>query len=145
MSDEKPKCNSFVHKMIIQLNMFTTSMKHQINYHMKSTMVVVVEDWRRGKWNVKIFRINVIHVSSATILAMVRYSTSMLDQEMVFCFFAHQEMRFPLRNVQYPVVERLVVGQLVQSISEKAYRSSVVLEVRCKPMSIMPLMYLKIR
>ena len=53
-------------------------------------------------------------------------------------------MRFPPRNVQYLVMDRRVVGHLAQFASEKAQRSSVVLEVKCKPMSIMPLTYLKI-
>ena len=41
-------------------------------------------------------------------------------------------------------MDRRVVGHLAQFASEKAQRSSVVLEVKCKPMSIMPLTYLKI-
>ena len=53
-------------------------------------------------------------------------------------------MRFPPRNVQYLVMDRRVVGHLAQFASEKAQRSSVVLEVKCKLMSIMPLTYLKI-
>ena len=43
LSDEKSKCNSFAHKMVIQLNVFTTSMKHQIYCHVKSTCVITVK------------------------------------------------------------------------------------------------------
>jgi hypothetical protein len=53
-------------------------------------------------------------------------------------------MRFPPRNVQYPVVEHLVVGHPAQSVSEKAQRLSVVLIVKYKLKSIVPLIYLKI-
>nr|CAN61060.1 hypothetical protein VITISV_018741 [Vitis vinifera] len=55
-----------------------------------------------------------------------------------------REMRFPPRNVQYPVMDHRVVGDPAQYASDKAQRSSVVLEVKCKSMSIVPLTYLKI-
>ena len=40
LSNEKSKCNSFAHKMVIQLDVFATSMKHRIYYHVKSTCVI---------------------------------------------------------------------------------------------------------
>jgi predicted NAD-dependent protein-ADP-ribosyltransferase YbiA (DUF1768 family) len=83
-------------------------------------------------------------MSSAVVFVIARYFASVLDREIVGCFFAYHEMRFPSRNVQYPVVEHLVVGHPAQSVSEKAQRSSVVLAVKYKPMLSVPLTYLKI-
>jgi hypothetical protein len=45
-------------------------------------------------------RMKASHVSSAVVLAITRYSASVLDREIVCCFFAHHEIRFPPRNVQ---------------------------------------------
>ena len=64
---------------------------------------------------------------------MARYSASVLEREMVGCFLAHQEIMLCPKNMQKPIVDRLVVGQPVQSASEKAKRSSVVSLVKYKP------------
>ena len=45
-------------------------------------------------------RMKASHVSSAVVLAIARYSASVLDREIVCYFFAHYEIRFPPRNVQ---------------------------------------------
>jgi hypothetical protein len=87
----------------------------------------------------------VSHVSFTVVLDMALYSASVLERETVGYFFAHQEMRLLLRNVQYPVVERLVIEQPPQSASKKAQRSSVEWEVKFNPVSIVPLTYLKMR
>ena len=60
LSDEKYKCNLFAHKMVIQFDVFATSMKHQIYCHVKSTCVITVESWCRCQQNVKIFK-NKLH------------------------------------------------------------------------------------
>jgi hypothetical protein len=44
LSDEKSKGNTFMQKMIIQLNMFAMSVKHRIDHHVQSTEIVTVED-----------------------------------------------------------------------------------------------------
>jgi hypothetical protein len=90
-------------------------------------------------------RMKVSHVSYVVVCAIALYSASVLKRETVGCFFAHHEMRLLPRNVQYPIVERLVVEQPAQSASEKAQRSSVEWEVKFKPVSIVPLIYLKMR
>jgi hypothetical protein len=87
----------------------------------------------------------VSHVSFTIVLDMALYSASVLERETVGYFFAHQEMRLLPRNVQYPVVEHLVVEKPPQSASEKAQRSSVEWEVKFNPVSIVPLTYLKMR
>jgi hypothetical protein len=44
LSDEKSKGNTFMQKMIIQLNMFAMSVKHRIDHHVQSTEIVTAED-----------------------------------------------------------------------------------------------------
>jgi len=44
LSDEKSKGNIFMHKMVIQLNMFAMSVKHRIDHHVQSIEIVTVED-----------------------------------------------------------------------------------------------------
>jgi hypothetical protein len=44
LSDEKSKGNIFMHKMVIQLNMFAMSVKHRIDRHVQSIEIVTVED-----------------------------------------------------------------------------------------------------
>lgn len=84
-------------------------------------------------------------MSSVVVWAVAQYSAPVLDHESVFYFFAHYDMSLLLRKVQYPVVERLVVGQPIQYASEKAHRSSLVWEVNFRTKLIVPLTYHKIR
>lgn len=43
---------------------------------------------------------NVSQVNSAAVLAIARYSASVLEREIVDCFLAHQEIMFYPKNVQ---------------------------------------------
>ena len=63
---------------------------------------------------------------------------------MVGYFLAYYDVIFLPKNVQKSVVDLQVVGQPVQSASEKPQRSSVVSLVKCKPKWMEPLTYLKI-
>lgn len=139
LSDEKSKCNSFMHKMVNQLNVFITSMKHQIYCHMKSSYVVAVENWSRCQSNVKIFKDehHPCEFSCCVCYGLILHFSAGPRDDMLL--FAHHEMRFPPRNVQYPVVERLVVGHLTQSALERAQGSFLYWPVvKCKPMFIVP-------
>ena len=44
LSDEKIKGNTFTHKVVIQFNVFATSVKHGIDSHVQGTEIVTVED-----------------------------------------------------------------------------------------------------
>jgi len=44
LSDEKSKGSIFMHKMVIQLNMFAMSVKYRIDRHVQSIEIVTVED-----------------------------------------------------------------------------------------------------
>ena len=91
------------------------------------------------------YKIKINHVSSAVVLDIALYSTSVLEHDTICCFFAHQEMMFLPIKTQYPVVEHLVVRHLAQSSSEKAKRSSEVLAEKCRPMLSVPFTYHIIR
>lgn len=54
LSNEKSKGNTFAYKIVIQLNVFATSMKHRIDSHVQRTEIITVEDWRRSMWDAKI-------------------------------------------------------------------------------------------
>ena len=58
-------------------------------------------------------------VISAVAWAIARYSASELDRDIVLCFFAHQDMMLDSKKVQYPVVERRIIGHPAQSASQK--------------------------
>lgn len=86
-----------------------------------------------------------IQVNSAAAEAIDLYSASALERDTVGCFFALQEIQFPPRKVQTPLVDRRVSGQPAQSASENAYKLSV-LEDRIQiPKLVVPQTYLKIR
>lgn len=59
-------------------------------------------------------------VTSHAVNAIVRYSTSADDLTTTVCFYSFHEMGEEPKSMQYPVVERRVVGQLAQSLSQKA-------------------------
>lgn len=63
-----------------------------------------------------------IHVSSVVAEAKEWYSTSALDLAIMVCLLELQEIQLAPRYMQYHVVLRLVVGQLAQFESEKAYK-----------------------
>ena len=52
----------------------------------------------------------------ATVIAL--YSASALDLATTFCFLLFHETRFPPTDTQYPEVERLSMGDYVQSASQ---------------------------
>jgi len=89
------------------------------------------------------FRIKVNHVSSTIVFPVAQYSTSVLERDIVCCFFVHQEMKF--LPIKYPMVERLVVRHPAQSASEKAERSSEVLAEKYRPILSVPFTYRRIR
>ena len=49
--------------------------------------------------------------------AIARYSVSTLNLATTSCFLLFQDIKLPPMNTQYPDVERLFVGELVQSTS----------------------------
>ena len=85
------------------------------------------------------------HVNSNIVLVIARYPTSVLERVILSCFLTHQEIMFHPKNVENPVVDRLIGVLPTQFASKKAKRSSVVSPVRCKPKVIDLLTYLKMR
>ena len=59
-----------------------------------------------------------IQMSSAMALAKLLYSDSVLDRATVHCFLEDQEMRFDLKKMAYPLIERRSSGLLAQLASE---------------------------
>lgn len=59
-------------------------------------------------------------VTSHVVKAMDLYSVSAEDLATTLCFFAFHEMGESPRNMQYPDVDRRVIGQLAQSLSQNA-------------------------
>jgi len=51
------------------------------------------------------------HISSQVRDAIALYSASIEDQTTTFCFMLFQEIIFPPRKTQYPVVGRLSIGE----------------------------------
>ena len=88
LSNEKSKCNSFTHKMVIQLDVFATSMKHWIYYHVKSTYVIIIKSWCRGQRNVKILK-NKLHPCEFSYCichgSIFRFGARLRNCMMLFC------------------------------------------------------------
>lgn len=61
-----------------------------------------------------------IHISLHDVCAMALYSASMLDLATIVCFLLFQVIKFPPRNVQYPIVDYLSEGDPAQSTSINA-------------------------
>jgi hypothetical protein len=55
---------------------------------------------------------------SQVALAIALYSASAEERETTLCFFVFQEIMLEPKKMQYPVVERRVVGKLAQSESQ---------------------------
>ena len=56
-------------------------------------------------------------MSSHVAKAIARYLASALDLATTSCFLLFQDIKLPQMNTQYPDVERLSVGEPVQSVS----------------------------
>jgi hypothetical protein len=84
------------------------------------------------------------HIISAVASVIAFYSTSILDRDTVFCFFAHHEIRFEPRNTVKPPVDFLSSEQPAQSASEKALTLEERDFLMCKPMPIVCLRYRRI-
>ena len=97
----------------------------------------------RGIWNSLNNDLN--YVTSATKPARLRYSTSVLDLEIVCCFLDCQDINFGPKNTQWPEVERLSSKSDAQSASQNPTKSRLDDFFKCKPCYKVPYKYLKIR
>lgn len=90
-------------------------------------------------------RMNESHVYSVVVDAIALCLASTLDLDTVGCFLTLHDMQFEPRNVEYPVVEHFMDGQLPQSALEKAYKSRELFRRMQRPMDIVTLRYQRIR
>lgn len=67
------------------------------------------------------------------------YSASILDLATTYCFLELQAIKLPLKNTQFPLVERRSSSQLAQSASAKSSKD----REYHNPLSTVPHKYLK--
>ena len=65
--------------------------------------------------------------------AIARYYDSADDLDIVVCFLVFHEMRAPLRKIQYPVTDRLVIEHRAQSESQNPLSSKFPLAGKYNP------------
>ena len=72
-------------------------------------------------------------MTSVVALATLLYSASVLERDIVACFFEHQEIRLLPRYMQYPVVDFLSFTSEAQSASANSLIDKFLLLVSFNP------------
>lgn len=97
--------------------MFSSLMKHKIGGNMKSYSIVTIQLNMLIFSKFQLLKTCLIHTSLHVARVIDLYSTSVPCQATLY-FLLFQDIRFPPRNTQYPMVDRLSMGQQAQSTSQ---------------------------
>lgn len=85
--------------------MFSFGMQNWIRTEMDITEIVTLQDRWPRQYNRKSENKEFSHTSSAAAVAKQQYSASILEREIIACFFEPHVIRLPPKKIQKPEVD----------------------------------------
>lgn len=101
-------------KVTINLNVLTPPMKYQISCNITGRLVVTLKFHWVISTNFSSLSNCLIQASSHVATTIAQYSAYAVDQATTLCFLLFQDSKLPPTRSQYPNVECLLEGDLVQ-------------------------------